>query len=439
MSYERLNKLDIQEILKNEETKAETVQYPIRMIAEDLNRGSLIIDEEYQRNYLYEDNFKIPSRFVESVFMRIVIPEIQLFRDTSSRKREIIDGQQRVLSLIKFYNNEYKLVGLELLPKLNGYKFRNLPEELQDMFADFLIQGRLVSKDSKYKYAMFERLNTGSKQLNKQEVRNCVYRGKLIQLAKKLSSNKFIDNVLIGITNKRFDRTEFLIRLMALTWMNNKQVETTVNKNINSFLELQAIKNIDDKLIDYLENQCIETFKTINSLLDYSLLFKINKENPGKAKVSKNIIEPIYVAIYNFNNKGTLLLNKDLINDNLNKLINSKKFIDTTTTSSTIAKNTNKRINYIVSLFTSLVEDNNDTIQLDTNRFFSNDDRYELWVKEWSKNYEVICPLCGNKINGVHDCEVDHIIPWSKGGQTVLSNAQLVHSYCNKKKSNKNM
>ena len=43
-------------------------------------------------------------------------------------------------------------------------------------------------------------------------------------------------------------------------------------------------------------------------------------------------------------------------------------------------------------------------------------------------------------MTGVQTCALpifDHIIPWSKGGQTVLENAQLVHSTCNKYKQDR--
>lgn len=47
------------------------------------------------------------------------------------------------------------------------------------------------------------------------------------------------------------------------------------------------------------------------------------------------------------------------------------------------------------------------------------------------------CGICGQTILNIEDCEVDHIVPYSKGGRTILENAQLVHSYCNKSKGNR--
>lgn len=46
-----------------------------------------------------------------------------------------------------------------------------------------------------------------------------------------------------------------------------------------------------------------------------------------------------------------------------------------------------------------------------------------------------ICSYCGNEILSIDDTEVDHIIPFSQGGKTDISNAQLLHRHCNREKS----
>lgn len=48
-----------------------------------------------------------------------------------------------------------------------------------------------------------------------------------------------------------------------------------------------------------------------------------------------------------------------------------------------------------------------------------------------------VCAICGKPIEAFSDCHADHIIPFSKGGQTVASNLQLVHAHCNLKKNNR--
>ena len=47
------------------------------------------------------------------------------------------------------------------------------------------------------------------------------------------------------------------------------------------------------------------------------------------------------------------------------------------------------------------------------------------------------CALCGNTIVGIEDAHVDHKIPFSLGGATEPSNAQLTHKFCNQSKGNR--
>ena len=47
------------------------------------------------------------------------------------------------------------------------------------------------------------------------------------------------------------------------------------------------------------------------------------------------------------------------------------------------------------------------------------------------------CRLCGVECNdGLHNIHFDHIIPWSKGGETTLDNLQILCSDCNLAKGN---
>lgn len=47
-----------------------------------------------------------------------------------------------------------------------------------------------------------------------------------------------------------------------------------------------------------------------------------------------------------------------------------------------------------------------------------------------------ICNYCKNEILNIEDAEVDHVVPFSLGGNTDISNAQLLHRHCNREKNN---
>ena len=47
------------------------------------------------------------------------------------------------------------------------------------------------------------------------------------------------------------------------------------------------------------------------------------------------------------------------------------------------------------------------------------------------------CSICKQKILRLEDAQVDHIVPFAEGGHTEISNAQLLHTYCNQRKGRK--
>lgn len=73
----------------------------------------------------------------------------------------------------------------------------------------------------------------------------------------------------------------------------------------------------------------------------------------------------------------------------------------------------------------------------DSQRLFSNTQRYQMWV-----NQNGFCPETGkeiskSEINDDSKWAADHIIPFSKGGSTTVENGQLICKQANLKKSNK--
>lgn len=74
-------------------------------------------------------------------------------------------------------------------------------------------------------------------------------------------------------------------------------------------------------------------------------------------------------------------------------------------------------------------------ISVDEKRLFTIDDKRELLAQKESENEKYQCEIC-KKWFFPEELQVDHIEAWSKGGRTVLSNAQLLCAPCNRKKSN---
>ena len=100
----------------------------IKDIISSVEDGSIILTPEYQRNYLWDN--KKSSKLIESILLNIPIPVIYASEERNG-KWNIVDGLQRLNTLKRFYNDEFKLTGLEVLIELNGKKYSSLSENLK--------------------------------------------------------------------------------------------------------------------------------------------------------------------------------------------------------------------------------------------------------------------------------------------------------------------
>ena len=102
----------------------------ISQLFEDLQSGDIIGQPDYQREYVYDN--KRASLLVESVLMGIPIPVIYLSEEDDGTL-EVIDGQQRIKSLTRYLNNEFKLNFEEnsSFYELNGKYFKDLDKSIQ--------------------------------------------------------------------------------------------------------------------------------------------------------------------------------------------------------------------------------------------------------------------------------------------------------------------
>ncbi len=107
-----------------------------------------------------------------------------------------MDGQQRLVSIIDFYNNKLKLRGLKAWSDLNGLTYKELPPRLKRgldrrrISAVTLLAESAAPKDLSFtdiRREVFEQLNTGGTTLNAQELRNCIYGGPFNDLVVKLA------------------------------------------------------------------------------------------------------------------------------------------------------------------------------------------------------------------------------------------------------------
>jgi hypothetical protein len=128
--------------------------------------------------------------------MNVPVPPVFLYEDISG-KYEVMDGQQRINSIVEFLENELVLEKLKIWPQLNGRTYKSLPPALRrgiersKLSAITLITDQIIDKKAgiDVRAQVFDRLNTGGEKLNAQELRNCLYSGPFNRLIVEIASH----------------------------------------------------------------------------------------------------------------------------------------------------------------------------------------------------------------------------------------------------------
>ncbi|MDE2816057.1 MAG: DUF262 domain-containing protein [Chloroflexota bacterium] len=169
----------------------------------------------FQRGYVWTN--VLASRLIESILLNVPIPPCYLSQNEDF-ELDVIDGQQRLYSIYRFIENQFKLTGLEILKDLNGSQFFQLQPKIKRQIQTHTLRLVAVTKDShpEIKFDVFERLNTNTTPLNAQELRNCIYRGQLNELLKDaVTYEPWLQILRKKEPDKRMRDQELVLRFFA--------------------------------------------------------------------------------------------------------------------------------------------------------------------------------------------------------------------------------
>ncbi|HAG82661.1 MAG TPA: DUF262 domain-containing protein [Cyanobacteria bacterium UBA12227] len=253
----------------------DTKEYPVEVLVKKYKEGlkedtNELYIPDYQRDMIWEEPRQ--SKFIESLLLGLPIPYIfvadlrpkQEDEEEDLARLEIVDGTQRIRTLDRFLSNELKLCGLEKLKQLNNFKFRDLPLARQRRFNRATIRMIVLTEkaDEETRRDMFERINTGSVQLNDMEKRRGISPGPFVNLLEELAKEpKFIKLCPISeALIKKREPEEFVLRFFA--YLNNYQnFDRQVNVFLNEYLEKHNHPGLDQdsmrtefhKMLDFVE------------------------------------------------------------------------------------------------------------------------------------------------------------------------------------------
>jgi uncharacterized protein with ParB-like and HNH nuclease domain len=172
---------------------------------------------------------------IESFLLGLPVPAIFLFTDEVNNEQLVIDGQQRLMSVVYFFDGYFgeadkggrkkvfRLTGLNEKSPYHNKTYAELEDsnqaafnKLNDSVLRAFVVKQLTPNGNTSVYHIFERLNTGGTQLVGQEIRNCVYHGEFNNLLCEL--NKYENwRKIFGSTSshRRQKDVELILRFFA--------------------------------------------------------------------------------------------------------------------------------------------------------------------------------------------------------------------------------
>lgn len=207
--------------------------HPISDIRDWNDLGRLEINPAYQRGAVWSPSAKI--MLIDSIVSDIPMPKILVSKImvNGSTHRIIIDGQQRVRTILEFLNGEFNLTS-PYEGTLKGKYFKDFDEDEKNSFLsyqiDFNESSGLTDEEIREVYS---RLNKYTFALNKQELRRADFPGDFLDLSQDLSENENLNNfnLFTPSNRKRLGDVEYTSELLAIL-INGIQDKKT---NLDSF------------------------------------------------------------------------------------------------------------------------------------------------------------------------------------------------------------
>lgn len=285
------DEMDILDIPANErKLRTETYDFSVATICDYMKNGNIIIPP-YQRGYVWGPIQA--SRLIESLITNCPIPVIYLSQG-ADEVLSVIDGNQRLTSILKFLDDEYELHGLTTFPELDGFKFSVLDPRFQRHIKNRTLRCICILKDThpQIKFDVFERLNTGSVKLSAQELRHGLYIGSLMKLIERLSENHLFKSLTLTKNDKRMKTDELILRFFAFSerWQN-------YSKPLANFLNIYCEENrhADEDKQNMLTSLFQKTLNTVNEVLG-DKAFKTYDENMKNAKFNAALFDAQMIA-----------------------------------------------------------------------------------------------------------------------------------------------
>ena len=366
--------------------------------------GNLVIQPEYQRNYIYINDGR-DVKVVQSVLNGYPIGLLYFVKNADG-KYEVLDGQQRITSLGRFYTDVLGITDTHGNPQ----KHFSLNKEDREKFDNTKLTIWVCEGEEQEIKDWFEIINKPGVEIKPQETRNAIYSGPFVSACKRVWSNSQSSYLQKWSKYVKTDTARQGLLETALRWVARADGKRgdELDKAIRQYMsehryetQIAEIENYFNSVIAWVSSKFTEEYKDMVGL-EWGRLYETYHNNSySSAELSAKVKELYY---------------DDAVS--------------------------NKR-----GIWEYVLGDCNDTKLLQV-RFFTDKQMlkrvYNAQLKLAQQKHESNCPLCALTAGPLHsriyeqkEMEADHVTAWSKGGATDEKNCQMLCKMHNAAKGNK--
>ena len=355
--------------------------------------GKLVIQPEYQRNYIYADGKKDVA-VIDSLLKGYPLGLIY-FNKVSADKFEVLDGQQRITSIGRFLTGKFAIKDTGGIPRY----FSGLPDDQKKKILETKLTIYECEGTETEIKEWFKTINIVGVPLNDQERANAVHSGPFVTLAKAEFSNSQNANIQkwSAYISGNVLRQDYL--RTALEWVSHGNVDAYMSRHRYD-TNINELKTYFNSVIDWVSSVFSNVDPTMCGL-SWGELYEKYHHNAYDPQAVSALVQELLADFYVKDNKGIYEYILGGCTDK--KLLNVRIFDEPTkksvyTTQTAAAK------------------------------------------QEGVSN----CPLCAMGSDGnrtriwkQNEMDADHVTAWSNGGATDITNCQMLCKTHNRAKGNR--
>ncbi len=355
--------------------------------------GRLVIQPEYQRNYIYADGKKDVA-VIDSLLKGYPLGLIY-FVKVGDDRYEVLDGQQRITSFGRFVRGKFPVVDAEGMPHyFDGLNAEEQKRILGSKLTIYVCEGAETEIKE-----WFKTINIAGVPLVEQELLNAIYSGPFVTAAKEVFSNSGNSEMQKWKCYVAGDEQRQKILEIALKWVSGGKVQDYMGRH-RFDKDCRELKTYFTSVIDWIDG----VFKGVKDEmcgLEWGRLYETYRKTAYNPEKVWRRVEELYGDEFVTDRRG---------------------------------------------IFEYVLGGETETRLLNV-RVFSDKEKKQVYARqtaEAERKGVSNCPLCAvgheasaKRIWKLGEMDADHVTAWSKNGATDISNCQMLCKTHNRAKGNR--